>query len=771
MKVSILRGSWHLSFAAAFAAALLSTSAIAQTNDESSGASSLMDEIRVTARKRDERLQDIPTSAAALSRDFMAAMNPIESMRELTDLIPGITMNDIDLNFLSEPSIRGGGSGRNRYSASATGLYYNGAYVASAGPGGKNLGRMDYYDLERAEVLRGPQGALYGRNALGGAIVLHSRKPQSEFSTDLTLRAGELDLLALEAIVNVPMGEKFAARVSYVTEERDEGFYTDINGDYVDTVDYDHLRAGLRFQSGIMDATYTFDKQEELATPTVRISQSQVNQTGSSFKTFINTPHEDEMNHENHNLRIDWDFEEGVMTFIGNYRDRAYYAGQDADYWIAAREMQQRRFSQNGDGTNEFAELRYAANGSERFRWLIGADYSSYTNNDWTDLAVNFPINTPNTLFFRTIDYGMSNWAVFGMAEYTFSSVPLTLTGELRYAYDSFDGHLRQIQHKRDPIVVQRDFTETNDWQNTPAALTGSWRYENIDAILYGKIASSYRHGGMNDGPGNEYALYEAQLSYDEETNITYEIGWKQAAMDGRLTFNVAAFYGYYDEFIAGTDDGCPDECQLIDENGIGLGFNPDGTRIGADANDEPIPPNEEIPRTAFMDNVGEVSIWGYEVEFGYRVPFNNSGGELLFNLAYAKQNGEVDKLSENVAESLKVRAGGAALIYTVPDQWKSQIIWRQPIGSDGMSFVAAANYVYESGGYWDLNADVPNPMTTQRRLNARMGLEADKWSLMLNGQNLTDEDFHTFHNATVTYWRQVNPRMITGEFSYHFGN
>ena len=460
-----------------------------------------------------------------------------------------------------------------------------------------------------------------------------------------------------------------------------------------------------------------------------------------------------------------------MLTFIANYRDREYRAGQDADFWIAPREMQQRRFSQNGVGTNEFAELRYAADGSENFRWLVGADYSSYDNNDWTDLTVNFPINTPTGLWFRTIDYGMTNWAVFGMAEYAFSSVPLTLTGELRYANDDFDGHLTQIRYNRDPIEVLRDFTVSNDWQNTPAAITASWNYENIDALLYGKIATSYRHGGMNDGVGNEYAKFAAQFSYEEETNLTYEIGWKQTMMDGRLIFNFAGFYGEYDEFIAGTDDGCPSECQLIDANGIGLGFNPDGTRIGADANDAPIPPNEEIPRTAFMDNVGKVSIWGFETELGYRIPFYTSGGSLLFNLGYSKQKGEVDKLSDDVAESLRVRAGGASLIYTVPDQWKSQIIWRQPIGSGGLTFVTAANYVYESGGYWDLNAANPNPMTTQRRLNARIGLEADKWSLMINGQNLTDEDFHTFHNSQVSYWRQVNPRFISGQFSYHFGN
>jgi iron complex outermembrane receptor protein len=232
----------------ALIATFICTTASAQSSDAAAEQQTALDEILVTARKREERLQDIPTSAAALTADFLVNLNPIEDIRELTDLIPGITVNDVNLYFLTEPSIRGGGAGRNRYSASATGLYRNGAYVASAGPGGKNFARMDYFDMERAEVLRGPQGALYGRNALGGAINLISKKPREEFSADLTLRAGELDMQAAELIVNVPLGEQVSLRASHVMEDRDEGFYTDINGDYVDTIDYDHTRIAFRYQ-------------------------------------------------------------------------------------------------------------------------------------------------------------------------------------------------------------------------------------------------------------------------------------------------------------------------------------------------------------------------------------------------------------------------------------------------------------------------------------------------------------------------------------------
>ena len=94
----------------------LAGSAFAQDADnDSEDSNQQLEEVMVTARKREERLQDIPTSASALTADFMENMNPIETVRELTDLIPGLTMNDVNLNFIAEPSIRGGGASELSY--------------------------------------------------------------------------------------------------------------------------------------------------------------------------------------------------------------------------------------------------------------------------------------------------------------------------------------------------------------------------------------------------------------------------------------------------------------------------------------------------------------------------------------------------------------------------------------------------------------------------------------------------------------------------------
>jgi len=149
-----------------------------------------------------------------------------------------------------------------------------------------------------------------------------------------------------------------------------------------------------------------------------------------------------------------------------------------------------------------------------------------------------------------------------------------------------------------------------------------------------------------------------------------------------------------------------------------------------------------------------------------------------ISGLIFAKQHGNVEEFSATVSQRLKDVADGAKLIYTVPNQWKSQIILRHQVGNAsagsffaGSTLVASATYVYESGGYWDLNTAEPNPMDTVSRLNVRFGVEADDWSLMINGQNITDEDYHSNHNATVSWWRVINPEYWSGQFKYHFGN
>ena len=109
----------------------------------------------------------------------------------------------------------------------------------------------------------------------------------------------------------------------------------------------------------------------------------------------------------------------------------------------------------------------------------------------------------------------------------------------------------------------------------------------------------------------------------------------------------------------------------------------------------------------------------------------------MTINLGWSRQKGEVKELNTDVADAFKSRALDARLQYMRPTQFKTQAVFRSPIkrlstsrGFTGASFVASLNYVHESGGFWDLNVNRPNPMDTARRLNARIGLQTDHFTV-----------------------------------------
>lgn len=747
----------------------------------------LIEEVVVTARKREERLQDIPSSAAALSEGFIEAVGGVTNLRDITDLIVGISINETQAASLSEPTIRGAGQSRNRASVSATGLYRNGAYFATNSLGGKNFARLDTYDLERVEVLRGPQGALYGRNALGGAINLISKKPEDEFTIDVGGALGQKDFQRLEAKINIPINEQFGMRFSHVDEERDEGFYTDVNGRDIDTEEYQHDRLSLRFRpTDTVDINYVFDTQDEVFTDTFRARRSLVPDIEDAFRTTINSPVKNTNEVDNHNLVIDWTLAGGTLTAVTNYRERELITLSDGDYNGPNARLNSRNLQTIGSVDNDifFQEIRYAAETSGNFTWLVGADYFAHENTEVIDQWSGQ--TTPNSQF-RNTYIDSDSWAVFGSTEYAFDNLPVTLTGEIRYAEDNFDGDVLTYRvrnqggavDRANPVNPQTDFTTGDTFTNLPWAVTAAYSFEDNDMLAYAKVASSYRHGGMNlneGSPGLE--LFPAELTYDEETSLTYELGLKSTWFDNALTLNAAIFLTEYEDFLNTNSNGCPDQCQLLDAAGVGLGFNPNGSRVGEDAAGVPIAPNDEIPSAYFIDNVGEAEAWGYEIEATHRTLFDN-GGTLLLNLGYAKGLGEVTSLAANVSAAARATSAGADLPFLRPNQIKGSFVYRQPLASlrdssvfAGATLVASASYAFEEGGAANLT-NVPccsaasREQDTVRRLNANFGLETDKWSLFVRGDNLTDHSYESWNN--FSQYIRIPPRWVYGEFAYRF--
>lgn len=221
-------------------------------------------DVVVTARRSSERLRDVPSSVNVTTGDQIAAIGPVLSTADVLSRTPGVRFNNLQNPLLSEVTIRGSGSGRASGADPSVGLFANGVFVGGGGGFGRNFSLVDSFDLERAEVLSGPQGALYGRNAEYGVVNLVSRLPQ--FRTE-----GFVDDTYLfqtgsnraTAIVNYPLSSTLAVRAGaqYISQSKGFVFNPDRN-EYFDVTKGWMGRASVRWHPGKLDASllYSFER-------------------------------------------------------------------------------------------------------------------------------------------------------------------------------------------------------------------------------------------------------------------------------------------------------------------------------------------------------------------------------------------------------------------------------------------------------------------------------------------------------------------------------
>ncbi len=717
-----------------------------------------LEEVVVTARKRAERLQDLPGSAAAITESMIEDTGGIYSLRDVTDLIPGITIVEAAASDLMEPSIRGAGQSRNRSSVSATGFYRNGAYFASQSLGGRSFARMDTYDVERVEVLRGPQGALYGRNALGGAMNIISRRPEDQLDFVVGATAGHKDLMGYEAIANVPLSETFKARISYLHEEQDDGFFYDAFGQPIDVTQFDHVRLGLLFEpSDNLDIYYSFDRSEDEYEPGIR-QRFRPTQTDMR-QTLINTPHIGSHDIDNHALTIDYTLERGIVSSVTNYRTREAYRMVDGDYSVANVNVAtnaMRITETDVDADIFYQELRWVSTLSGPFQYLVGADFYNMSTREYID-AFRAGGQTVATSAIRDWKVDNDSWAIYGSVDYDFTNLPLTLSGEVRYARDKVEGYVLTVAPNLGPDPVL-DVQADNDYSNVPWGLSAAWRFENVsgpisEAMAYFKVGASYRHGGLNLGAGRDSDAYPVVPIYDEEDSISYEIGMKSAWFNGMLKLNASTFLVYYQDFLDTTTNGCPQECPFLDPvTGESLGFDGSGNPIlvNADGLD-----GLQSPEAFFIDNVGEIEAWGVEVESSFNIRAGK--GRLLGNLGWSRQLGEVTEIAPDVSPAVADQLG-AKLNFIRPVQVKANLTWRRPVAIpifENPVFKATMTYTHEHGGWGALS---PNPLGLDGvdRLDVRIGLDADHWSFTLNGRNVLDNEY--FPDRTAAVFRLNEP-------------
>ena len=529
-----------------------------EEQDSYSAASVLLEEVTVTARKREELEQNVPLSISAFSSNQLEALK-IRDLKDLTVNMPNVAMDDIGtFRSTANFSIRGLGINSSIPSIDPTvGVFVDGVYM------GQNLGLViDMFDIASIEVLRGPQGTLFGRNVTGGAVLINTKRPTDELA--ISLRAavdgnptgGGGTATYLMGSISGPMGDQFAGRLSmYYT--KDQGWFENLaTGENHGAAETFIFRPVVSWQPS--DNVEFILRWEHLESDgDGPASQTHTNGSGvpgffanferDSFDFSIDQPGFYDLENDLVTLEMNWDvdFGNGTVTNIFGWKDYTSTAESDIDaqpVWLfhAPAWSNQEQFSN---------ELRYfgtfgSANVTTGIFW--------FTNEiNYHERRNLLGIATGNVAPALTQDGGGNYWvdslAWFGTVDYMLNE-SWTLNGGLRYTKEEKEVEIaslvRNVNSSCNVVLLGDcpfDFVDKESWSAWSGKLGLTYAMSS-DRRFYGYWSRSQRSGGYNL---RNTAIDTVNLGpgpFDEETVDTFELGLK-SEFSGRGRFNAAVFY------------------------------------------------------------------------------------------------------------------------------------------------------------------------------------------------------------------------------------
>jgi len=544
-----MRNSLSQPLAALATMALVATALPAAAQDDSErrgGATALLEEILVTARKREESMQDAPLSVSVLSSEQIAALQ----IRDLTNLatgLPNVSLDDVGtIRGVANFSIRGLGITASIPSIDPTvGVFVDGVYM------GINNGIIfDMFDLESIEVLRGPQGILFGRNVTGGAILLNTKKPGDEFEARIRAAAdagGDGGMSSyLMGSIGGPMSDNFAAKLSAYYNE-DEGWFKNLaTGEDHGAITQmmvrpvivwsptDNLEITARYEYSDIDGDGPASQSHVNGSD---VPGTPLSHDPDSFDFAIDEPGYQSTETNLFSVEIAWSVSDtGTITNIFGWRDSESSALSDIDaqplpWFHATTGINAEQISNElryngmiGDRTNLTAGIYYFKNDLEyaEGRLLLGGALTQ----DGGGL------------------YGVETMAAFTAIDYDVSDT-LILSAGLRYTREEKNAQIASLPFNTNaPCDViagtcAYDFVDSKTWTNVSPKL-GVTMPITDDATVYVHWTRGFRSGGYN--LRNTSVLPSNPPGpFDEETVDNIEIGWKYDFEGGRV--NGALFF------------------------------------------------------------------------------------------------------------------------------------------------------------------------------------------------------------------------------------
>ncbi|MBL8773002.1 MAG: TonB-dependent receptor [Phenylobacterium sp.] len=714
------------------------SSALAQT---ASGVAEV-ETLIVTANKRAENIQDVPMSVTAVSGEFLEKTG-VANVTELARFIPSVSISQSNNNRNTTVFVRGiGTSGTNPGIESSVGIFIDGVYILAAGPIQGNL-----QDISTVEVLRGPQGTLYGRNTPVGAINITSREPTQTFEAQLTARAGNYEDRGLSGYVGGGLTESLAGRLSFWVSDRD-GYETNLfDGDDVNGSEQWGVRGRLKWQprDGItgnfigyyarLEANCCTPETLAASTPTGIATPgflTAAQAVGRPFRNFNDRDHvvDDDVEGDNNtdvygvSATFDIDLPGGhtltSITAFNGYEDKIVSLAADGLPQNTATGSQRLR----AEGYSE--ELRIASPADQRVSYLAGvylfSETLTYTSRTVLGLHANRVLPparrfTPGDtgIFYYTQD--TQSWALFGQATFNVTD-SFRLVGGLRYSYDKknafLDGdvnptaspaartvfpvnHLGKVKRNEDKIT----WSATVQYDVTP------------DVMLYALAATGYKTGGYNA----RSSAVGVPVEFDAENSETIEVGMKSLLLDNRLVLNVDAYRMKLKDF----------QDSILNPL-TGSGF------IVANAGDRRV---QGVEADAEFRPIRELTIKG---SLGY---MDAEFTDYTAGQCYAGQ-------PANGTSPGTCNYNGKTPSHSPKWTWSLAGQYQRPLAGTGLEIFVNADVSYTSSKFLEPLLDPRGLQDSVTLVGLRVGLTPEKgnWRISAYGKNIFDRDY--FAQATL---------------------
>jgi len=669
------------------------------------------DEIIVTARKRAESLQSVPMSLTAFTAEHIEDAG-IDNVEDVALLTPGFTFAKLFGGGSNTPVIRGMSTSIGEPNV---GFFVDGVYQSSKVIMDSMLGG----NIERIEVAKGPQSALYGRNTFGGAINFVTKKPTNEFTGQVEATAGNGGHYEARGFISGPIAKDSVFYQLSAMHSQTDGFFTnELTGGDLDSLESTIVTGALMFypsENAEIVARIGFDKTRNgdyaqrflvnntapanpTPAPLPNANQLFAGEITNFEDGFAVTPGRN--NHDNFtaSLRADFDFAGASLTSITGYNDLDIDNAADNDY-----EARSLHYTTQAIGQKEFSqELRLTSLGEGRMHWMAGGYYYNLDKTtDNSDVFVDGALGLAAALqgsplagllppgLINTTDEGTESFALFGSVDFDVTD-QLTATIEGRWTTEKKTAAAIDTN----PLtMVSATFADEASFDNLVPRFTLD--YQASDTVLvYASVAKAVKTGGFNVVT-TAGRIAPDERTYDPEQSWNYEFGVKTTFADGRATLNLAGFKSDWTDQIV-------------------RALSPTFAVLNA--------------------NAGETSVLGFEAELQANLA---DGFDVSAGFAYTDSAFDSYTFGALAGLGISPVLDGVRLQYVSEVQANASAQYTKPI-SDNIDWKSRLDIAYQSDQAVVQTADAFTGDVTL--VNLRTGIETDDWEILLWVENLFEE-------------------------------